>query len=367
MHTRRINWKKLAIYVPLIVLLILTTFQFHLNFRGGAAILNIRWEVSLSYPDNLALFGISYVLLKLAIFSVCYFWLYPRFMRQRKYGLWLLWAVIIWLGATLVRYLVEQVISPALFNYSNYPSDYNKIEYNIDNFYWLIPWVVAGTVIPFIEDWFRMKRDRQQLEIQRTKAELALLKSQLNPHFLFNTLNSIYSLAYQQSPKAPDAILKLSEVMRYVLYDSEGRLVPLEKELQYLHSFVDLQKARFKETIYVDLLVSGSVTTQQIVPVLLIAFVENAFKHGELYDPKDPVLIQVNVDGQRLHLIVQNRISNTLKDQAGGIGLPNIRRRLELMYEGKYQLDIRNTPTHYICELELDLSASQANHQSAAR
>jgi LytS/YehU family sensor histidine kinase len=215
--------------------------------------------------------------------------------------------------------------------------------------------VIISTVIGLIEDWTKMKNDKQALEQQNTQAELALLKSQLNPHFLFNTLNSIYSLAYQKSDKAPDAILKLSEVMRYMLYDSEGKVVLLEKELQYLHSFVDLQKARFKENIYVDLLVEGRITNQLIMPVLLIAFVENAFKHGVLNDPADPVLIHVMVEEDHLQLHVQNRINHQLKDQTGGIGLPNIYRRLELLYPGQYKLNIKENDTHYICELSLQL------------
>ena len=327
------------------------------TIRGLVLILLLFPGIQMRYSLDTSLnpFGITFIFLKVLLFSANYFWLYPKFFRSRRYGKWIIAALLAVLATTILRYSLEEMLAPVVIGKSNYYPGTSKLYYLIDNFFWLSPWILLSTVIRLIEEWIKMGRDRQVLEQQRTEAELALLKSQLNPHFLFNTLNSIYSLAYQKSEKAPDAILKLSEVMRYMLYDSEDQLVPLEKELQYLHSFVDLQKARFKENIYVDLLVEGTITTQQITPVILIAFVENAFKHGVLNDPTDPVLIQVTINGCHLQLMVQNKVNDLKKDQTGGIGLPNIYRRLELLYPGRHRLEIRNTDTHYICELSLEL------------
>lgn len=299
--------------------------------------------------------GISFVIVKAFLFFINYIWLYPLFFRRKKYWIWIISAVVLLLAGICLRYLLEEIAYPAWLGFRNYKYGTSLSYYVRDNFVWLSAWVVLSTIIRFIQDKTSAERDNTKLEAQRIEAELALLKSQLNPHFLFNTLNSIYSLSYQQSDKAPDAILKLSEVMRYMLYDSEDRLVPLEKELQYLRSFIELQQARFKENIYVDVLVEGLVGDQQIVPVLLIAFVENAFKHGVLSDAEDPVLIQVTIEGNQLLLIVQNKISHQQKDSTGGIGMPNIRRRLELLYPGKHRLNIRETNSHYICELNLEL------------
>lgn len=322
----------------LFVLLLFMGFQYYLDFSASFSLL-----------------GIDFAIIKMMIFFVNYLWLYPKLFRKKRYLQWAISIILLLFFGLALRYVVEEMIYPAYLGFRNYGEGTTLTYYAKDGFFFLSPWIIFSTVFGLIEDWSAMKRDKQALEQQNAQAELALLKSQLNPHFLFNTLNSIYSLAYQKSDKAPDAILKLSEVMRYMLYDSDGKVVLLEKELQYLHSFVDLQKARFKENIYVDLLVEGSITTQQIMPVLLIAFVENAFKHGVLNDPADPVLIHIIVEGNDLQLNVQNRINHQLKDQTGGIGLPNIRRRLELLYPGQYTLSIKENDTHYICELSLQL------------
>jgi two-component system, LytTR family, sensor kinase len=324
--------------VIIFVLLLFMGFQFSLDFR-----------------TDISLLSIDFMVIKMTIFLVNYLWLYPKLFRKKKYLQWTISVLLLIFAGVALRYIVEELIYPAYLGFRNYAEGTTLSYYAEDGFFFLSSWVIISTVIGLIEDWTKMKNDKQALEQQNTQAELALLKSQLNPHFLFNTLNSIYSLAYQKSDKAPDAILKLSEVMRYMLYDSEGKVVLLEKELQYLHSFVDLQKARFKENIYVDLLVEGRITNQLIMPVLLIAFVENAFKHGVLNDPADPVLIHVMVEEGHLQLHVQNRINHQLKDQTGGIGLPNIYRRLELLYPGQYKLNIKENDTHYICELSLQL------------
>ncbi len=315
----------------------------------------ISIQLRIDFEPSFTVFDFSFTLIKAVPFLVNYLWLYPLFFRRKRYWTWALTSLaLIMLGIGL-RALLEEVIFPATIGYGNYYKGTTIPYYIRDNFVRIMPWILVGTAIRFVQDLRKADHDKKMLERQRTEAELALLKSQLNPHFLFNTLNSIYALAYQQSGKAPDAILKLSEVLRYLLYDSEGSQVPLEKELQYLHSFIDLQKARFKETIYIDVLVEGVITNQQIVPVLLIAFVENAFKHGVLNAPEDPVLIQVTIEGNRLQLVVQNRISHQEKDDTGGIGMPNIRRRLELLYSGRHDLHVRETHTHYICELSLEL------------
>lgn len=324
--------------VVIFVLLLFTGFRFGVDFDTQFSLLNL-----------------DFVIIKMMIFLVNYLWLYPKLLRNKKYLAWTISVVILVFFAVALRYTLEEVLYPTWLGIRNYSENTSISYYAEDGFFWLSPWVIISTAVGLTEDWAKMKKDKQALEQQNTQAELALLKSQLNPHFLFNTLNSIYSLAYQKSDKAPDAILKLSEVMRYMLYDSEDKMVLLEKELQYLHSFVDLQKARFKENIYVDLLVEGTVTTQLITPVLLIAFVENAFKHGVLSDPSDPVLIHVIVEGNNLQLNVQNRINHQQKDQTGGIGLPNIYRRLELLYPGQHNLNIKENDTHYICELSLQL------------
>src|ERR1044071_692138 len=153
------------------------------------------------------------------------------------------------------------------------------------------------------------------------RIKLQFLKSQLNPHFLFNSLNNIYSLAYQKSDKTADAILKLSEIMRYMIYESNDSWVSLSKEIEYVQSFIELQKLRFKDGAAVEFTMNGEIDNQQIVPLILISFVENAFKHGVANDPKDPIRINIIANQKILHFSVSNKKSKTNKDAMGGVGL----------------------------------------------
>jgi len=320
----------------------------------GVTVMNLYLDVDIDI--DLSIFMVSFTVLKLASFYINYKWLHPRLLAKKRYIAWLLSVALLVISVITLRYLVEEVLFLRLFGIRNYFQELTYTFYFKDNYLRFGVWVIIASLVRFIENWYRLQRQQRELEKQHFTAEISFLKSQINPHFLFNTLNSIYSLSYQQSEKAPAAILKLSEIMRYMLYDTEDKLVPLEKELQYLGNFVALQKMRFKETIYADLLVEGDTQHQQIAPLLLIAFVENAFKHGELHDPGDPVLIQVTLEPHQLQLYVQNRISAQGKDETGGIGITNIKRRLELLYPGRHTLTVNNNGTHYICELKLKLA-----------
>jgi LytS/YehU family sensor histidine kinase len=185
--------------------------------------------------------------------------------------------------------------------------------------------------------------------------ELQFLKSQLNPHFLFNSLNNIYSLAYQKSEKTADAILKLSDIMRYMIYESNEGWVSLEKEVEYLQNFIELQKLRVKDSASVLFHTQGDIDGQKIVPLILIAFVENAFKHGVVNDANDPIQINLIANKQILHFTVRNQKSKANKDRLGGVGLSNVERRLQLLYPEKHKLTVENTPSHYTIKLILDL------------
>jgi two-component system LytT family sensor kinase len=215
--------------------------------------------------------------------------------------------------------------------------------------------LILSTALKFSIDWFLNERIQRDLENQRLSAELAFLKSQINPHFLFNSLNSIYSLAYQKSDTTPEAILKLSEIMRYMLYESNDNKVDLAKELQYLQNYIDLQKIRFGDKAFVDFKIIGQVGNQKIVPLILIAFIENAFKHGVANDPSAPILLRINLDGKQLHFYMENKKHLLNRDTEGGIGLNNVTRRLDLLYPGKYSLTIKDETDIYTCELSLVL------------
>ncbi|TAF83660.1 MAG: histidine kinase, partial [Sphingobacteriales bacterium] len=181
------------------------------------------------------------------------------------------------------------------------------------------------------------------------------LKSQINPHFLFNSLNNIYSLAYQQSASTPYAILKLSDILRYMLYESNDSKVALLTEIEYLKSFIELQKLRFKTNLSVHLNIEGNISKQQIMPLVLISFVENAFKHGVATEVDYPINILISVHENKLLFTISNKKSNHIKDVTGGIGMANVVRRLDLTYPNQYKLNVNSSTMNYYCELFIDL------------
>ncbi len=219
----------------------------------------------------------------------------------------------------------------------------------IDSSWWynsirlVIIYGIYALLIQLAIGWFDTQKLKTELLLEKQSGELALLRSQVNPHFLFNTLNNIYSLVYKKSDDAPEAVMKMSSIMRYMLYDATTDKVLLEKEIEYLKSFIELEKLRIRHKDFVELNISGNVEGRTIAPMLLIPFVENAFKHGSRNVTVPGIRIDLSIGLQQIRFEVSNHIrknTNAIKDPASGIGLTNIRRRLNLLYPGKHQLEI---------------------------
>ncbi|MEI7896731.1 MAG: histidine kinase [bacterium] len=215
---------------------------------------------------------------------------------------------------------------------------------------------IYALLIQLAIGWFETQKLKTELMLEKQSGELALLRSQINPHFLFNTLNNIYSLVYKKSDDAPEAVMKMSSIMRYMLYDATTDNVLLEKEIEYLKSFIELEKLRIRHKDFVEINISGNVEGRTIAPMLLIPFVENAFKHGSRNVTPPGIRINLELSGQQIQFNVSNFIRKNpaaTKDQVGGVGLNNIRRRLNLLYPGKHRLEIRTVNEMYIVQLTL--------------
>lgn len=231
-------------------------------------------------------------------------------------------------------------------------------------FRWVYVWnnlrlvIITGiyaVLIRFMINSFKSQKQKDELINQRQASELALLRSQINPHFLFNTLNNIYSLVYKKSDKAPEAVMKLSSVMRYMFFDASADKVPLTKEIDYLKSFIELQKLRIIHPDFVSLQIEGNPDGHQIAPMLLISFVENAFKHSsKLHQPG--IIIHLTAIKEGITFSVVNYLKKTKlaeNESSGGIGLANIRRRLQLTYPGRHKLTIAQDGEQYSVNLEI--------------
>jgi len=195
------------------------------------------------------------------------------------------------------------------------------------------------------------------LETEKLASELAFLKSQINPHFLFNTLNNVYSLAFKKSDDTPDAIIKLSKLMRYMLYESNENQVFLSKEIEYLHNYIDLQKLRLPNTIKIIFNVEGDIEGRLIEPMLLIPFVENAFKHGISYVDNSKISISIKLSAYELLFVIENKINNAkiTEESGSGIGLSNVKRRLTLLYPNKHTITINDNNDEFKVTLKINL------------
>jgi len=216
---------------------------------------------------------------------------------------------------------------------------------------------IYSILIHFTISWFDSQKLKAELINQTKTSELALLRSQINPHFLFNTLNNIYSLVIKKSDDAPEALMKLSSIMRYTLYDSNADKVPLNKEVEYLNSFIELQQLRFKPDNFVKFDITGNIELHTIAPMILIPYVENAFKHGSKKVQSPGIIIKLEVTDKKTIFEVMNFVQSdeaSNKDIAGGIGLQNVKRRLELLYKDKHKITISQPENQFIVKLEID-------------
>lgn len=226
--------------------------------------------------------------------------------------------------------------------------------YWADATFFLLNSVIVASIAALIANTIK----REELLKQAINTELVYLKSQINPHFLFNTLNNIHTLVYVQAPQAPEAVMRLSSLMRYMLYESNATAVPLSIELNYLKDYIGLQQLRYKAEDVVAFNIEGNVERCEIAPLLFVHLLENAYKHSPA--KLETGSIRVNVSLQEHSLVfsccnpVASKIDNLL-EEPGGLGLANVQKRLQLLYPYKHNLKIDQTDTHFRVELTINV------------
>lgn len=219
--------------------------------------------------------------------------------------------------------------------------------------------LIASTILKITKEWLFQQAVQKELENKNLQSELSFLKSQINPHFLFNTLNSLYALTLKKSDKAPDLVLQLSDMMRYMLYKSNEKEVPLEQEIQYIQNYLALERTRYADKARIEFDYVGEPAQHyKIAPLLFITFLENSFKHGLSQSIQDGfVECLIYAEGNWIDFTIQNSKTQERDEHyfQGGIGLVNVRRRLELIYPHRYQLDISETEDTYIVNLKINV------------
>ncbi|HEX2536273.1 MAG TPA: histidine kinase, partial [Chitinophagaceae bacterium] len=249
-------------------------------------------------------------------------------------------------------YLVEEIFFPAAFGFRNYYRGVPLSYYLVDNLYFSIFYSLFGVLYFFLQNEHRRTVEHQQLLLENQRTQLSFLRSQVNPHFLFNSLNNIYALVYRQSPKALEAVALLSDQLRYMLYQEQEE-VEVQKEWDYIRQYIRLQRLRFEQPLEIEEKVSGSDEGLRVPPLLLIPFVENAFKHGDFRAAGPHIELELAAEPGRLRFRISNTKGPREKDAVGGIGLQNLRRRLELLYPGRHSLLTKDAGNRFTAELEV--------------
>ncbi|AVR44688.1 hypothetical protein C7S20_05085 [Christiangramia fulva] len=294
--------------------------------------------------------------LEVTIFYTNYAWLAPRTIPQKNWAQFLGGIIALIFAFAGLRYFLEEIVLFQFTGMHNYTADSrNFLYYFYDNSYYALRILIISTVLYLIKKLVTTTGQLQELKIEKKQAQLQNLKSQLSPHFLFNTLNSMYSDLYDTSPKLSEDILKLSEMLRYVTYEDENDRVFLKDEIVFLKNYIDLFQRRFDNKLKITINFPHAVSNEQIPSLLLIHFVENAFKHGILDDPEKPLSILLKTEGNRLIMKTINFYKTQTSYEEVGIGYKNIRKRLDLMYGQDYKLNINNENGKFEAELKIPM------------
>ncbi len=220
----------------------------------------------------------------------------------------------------------------------------------------IYPVVFLALVVKLFKHWYATQQEQQILKEEKLNAELKFLKTQIHPHFLFNTLNNLYALTLKKSERAPEMVLKLSELINYMLYECKSDEVDLSREIKFIQNYVDIEKMRYGDKLDVDLRVNGAVSDRKIAPLILLPFVENCFKHGASENLQQS-WVKISIDSYADHLVVkvENSKSGEIEGNgSAGIGIQNVRRRLDLLYGERSQLKIINGEETYLVVLSIN-------------
>jgi len=298
---------------------------------------------------------------KIALVYLNLYFLMPQYLFTKKHVSYfaILIASIIAAGLAqrvVVYYIIYPIYSTEAIAVAYF--DWLKITKGIVNINSVL---VFTATIKVLKKWYQNQQNTKALEREKLAAELKFLKAQIHPHFLFNTLNNLYALTLKKSDKAPEMVLKLSELLNYMLYDANTPKTPISKEIQYIKNYIDLEKTRFGARFKLDFAIAGDINQHAIAPMLLLPFVENSFKHGVSAEIEGAwINIDLTVKNNFLTLKVENSISDDLRaksnsEYAEGIGLKNVRRRLELLYPQAFALHTASKESSFQVALKLKL------------
>jgi hypothetical protein len=332
---------------------LLSQVIFHLVFWSGWILFPF-----IAGPDNPEFKRFAVVLIPNVLFHIPFFflnsnWLIPSIFRKRGIGQYIVGLLLLTIVATAFLTAMRELIFPIEFIRNHW------------DFSWSLLGVLFSTGVStgygFVIYLSARERSLRDAHEEQLKSELSFLRSQISPHFIFNILNGLVYLIRNNREEAEDTAIRLSGLMRYMLYESGDKQVTIEKEIEYLQNYIELQRLRFGEDVDIQVSIDLDQETYWIEPMLIIPFVENAFKHGTGFITDPQILVTVMVENGLLTLKVSNRISSSdqeAKDPSSGIGLKNVTRRIELLYPNDHQLNISSFDGWFEVDLELKIDSN---------
>ncbi len=344
---------------------LLYRFLRHFAFWAGISLFAFSFMLNEGYSPAINIFDTFKSIIQFIPFILsteipyCYLVVYavvPRYFLSKKYKVFLLYLFLINLifliHATCHFYYVY-VVSLGEEKYSFMWND-------TISFFTKGPPAVCITFLSlkFYKTWYLKQEEKQMLIKTNADAEIMLLKAQVHPHFLFNTLNNIYSFVLIKSPQALLLVRNLSDILKYMINDCDAALVPLQKEVKMLQDYIALEKVRYGDRLNIEVTVTGDCADKMITPLLLIPFVENAFKHGSskmLDKPFIKMNIQIQESTLYFSLVNNKPLADNNNNTKKGIGLTNVKKRLQLLYPGKHSLQIESTRDTFMVEMQIPL------------
>jgi two-component system LytT family sensor kinase len=310
-------------------------------------------EVEGRYTRLLAFHAVVYNILLLLTFYLNTIFFIPRFLYRKKYITFAVCMLLTVFAHTLVLVFYREYIQDLIpgvkpYDYSSYSAFTRSERKNTAGFFMFLFFnsslfaILAFSLIFLGQHFFIVIRQNELIRQQQTEMELSVLKSQIKPHFLFNVLNSIYALSLKKSEQTPEVVMRLSEILRFMLYEAKHEYVSLDKEIQMLRDYADIEKMRLARDQVLNFRCDDRIPPYQIAPLLLIPFVENAIKHGTNSIAERAFIdIDITMNDNTLHFSCRNNFKPLPRSQDSGLGLENVRKRLQLLYPGQHNLDIK--------------------------
>lgn len=297
-------------------------------------------------------------LLEIPFYYVHMYYLWPKYISTKRYAYYFLAFIpLLILNAIIVRLFQYYFVYPILLEVSDFPLDYFSFPRILGLARAILLWFGPPTAIKILQDYYENKINLEKIKKEQKISELNFLRSQINPHFLFNTLNNLYSLSLKGSKKTPEALLQLSNLLSYTLYEGSEDKISLEKEIHHLHDYIELEKLRFGNRLNLQMEITGNFNGVMITPLILIPVVENAFKHCSLNERGDvDIQIKIAVNTSELHISTVNPVGNAVKeDNKNGIGVQNLSKRLQIIYPQKHTFKLEERAHKFYVDLSIQL------------